>query len=138
MTRDPYQNVRQAFFGAWLVIVGGDDHSHAINRLKDELHLAGICHCATRKSDASSRCFQHQVRRPDVGLVICLRGLTRTAHAKWLHRFCRWHGLPLLDTDKIPHPDRLLYDLRHRRLEDAVRGRCETLRSRRQRKGGTQ
>lgn len=114
---------QNALRGTRVLVVGGDPRAKAILKLKLELGISEVVHCPTRPSDASDRCFRHALFHPELVLVICCRGLTRTNHGDRLHRVCRQLGLPWLDCDKIPHANQLLHLLSDRHLIGAIERR---------------
>lgn len=122
--------------GQKIVIVGGDRREHALLRLRDAFALEEVIHCCTRKIDASPRAFQSSVQLPDVLLVVCVRGLSRTHHGKQLHQMCRQRGIPFVDTFRIPHPNALLVRIAQLRLWSALEARREHILANRKRNLG--
>ena len=121
--------IRSALRGQRVLIIGGDRRKKAVARLARDLELAEVVHCATRKSDASPRRFAAQFRSPDFVLVVWVLGLSRTHHGIHVHRLCRAHGVPWVDSWRIPNPALLLDQigrlgivgaLQRRRLEVAA------------------
>lgn len=109
--------------GQKVVIVGGDRREGALTRLRTTLGLADVIHCATRKGDASPKCFESSLRIPGVVLVVWVLGLSRTHHGEHLHQQCRELGIPYIDTYRIPHPNALLAKIEDLHLTDALEAR---------------
>jgi hypothetical protein len=117
-------SVRSVLRGQTVVVVGGNRRDGALARLRAALDLAEVIHCPTRKSDASSRCFEPSLHRLGVVLVVWVLGLSRTHHGEHLHQRCRELGIPYIDTFRIPHPNALLAKIEDLRLLDALKHRC--------------
>ena len=116
-----YQNpIRAALRGQRLLIVGGDRREHAIERLRKDLGLLDVAHCATRSTDASPRTFDARLREPGLVLVVWVLGLSRTHHGTYLHRTCRTLGVPWVDCSRIPHPSALVACIERLRLAGAL------------------
>jgi len=115
--------VRTALQGQRVLVVGGDRRDQALARLRLGLALSDVAHCRTRKSDASPKCFESQIRHPGIVLVVWVLGLSRTHHGEHLHRLCREMGIPWIDCFRIPHPNALIARLVELRLGDALAAR---------------
>ncbi len=98
MFSDSENPIRAALRGQRVLIIGGDRRETAVARLARDLELAEVVHCPTRESDASPRRFETQFRSPDFVLVIWVLGLSRTHHGIQVHRLCREHGVPWIDS----------------------------------------
>jgi hypothetical protein len=127
MQQDQELSLRHALAGTTVLLVGGDPHAPAVDRLKRELKLAAVVHRPTRKSDPSAWRFASALQAYGYGLVVCARGLTRTQHGRDLHETCRELGLPLLNCNHIPHPNTLVAGVVNARLTLPVMRRCEQL-----------
>lgn len=132
MVRDPRRDLRlnrrrQQLHSALAedvgVVVGGDRRDGALARLRTSLDLADVIHCRTRKSDASSRCFEPSLHRLGVVLVVWVLGLSRTHRGEHLHQGCRELGIPYIGTYRIPHPNALLAKIEELHLLDALKQR---------------
>ncbi len=123
MFTDSESQIRAALRGQRVLVIGGDRREKAITRLARELELAEVVHCATRKSDASPRKFSAQFRSPDFVLVVWVLGLSRTHHGIHVHRLCREHWVPWVDSWRIPHPAPLLDQIRRLGIVGALQRR---------------
>lgn len=121
--------LREALRGLAVLVIGGDPRAHHTTRLRIQLGLGEVIHCATRKSDPTADCFRAALRNSHLVLVICARGLCRTHHAKALHGFCRRFGWPLLDCNHIPHPNAVIGALLEKELDKSVLCRSVEVRS---------
>lgn len=130
------QQVCAALRGQCILIVGGELRPAAVARLRQQLGLAAVQHCATREGDASPRTFARTLETLDPLLVIWVSGLSRTAHGQYLHARCRELGIPHVDCRRIPHPDRLVTELLRLRLLSALHRRRFALQSSAARGGG--
>lgn len=119
--------VSDALRGNTVLIVGGDPRQLHVARLNQAFGSTDFLHHATSKHDPSSRSFARLVDLPKVVLVVVLRCLTRSQHARDLHRLCRERGIPLLNVSRMPHPEALLPALTHARLDFAVIRRARSL-----------
>lgn len=115
--------------GQRVLIVGGDPRPSAIERLREQLELASVEHCATKESDASPRAFARRLDRLDPLLVIWICGLSRTSHGIYLHARCRELEIPHVDCIRIPHPNTLLAEVLRLRLLGSLRRRWVALRA---------
>lgn len=128
MNQSERYRIRAALADLNVLLVGGDSRPELVRRLRRDLRLESVVHCPTRKSDASSRCFEYKLNDPSLVLVVCARGLTRTHHGACLHRMCRELSIPLLDCYHLPHPEALLAAIVRSRLSDAVMRRSVLIR----------
>jgi len=112
--------LREALRDLAVLVVGGDPRADHIDRLRIQLGLGEVIHCPTRKSDPTAACFRAALGDRRLVLVICARGLCRTQHGRSLHDLCRRLGLPLLDCNRIPHPNAVIGTLLERGIDIAV------------------
>jgi hypothetical protein len=115
--------------GQCVLIVGGDPRPTAIERLRKQLELASLEHCATKEGDASSRAFARRLDRLDPLLVIWICGLSRTSHGIYLHARCRELEIPHVDCIRIPHANTLVAEVLRLRLLGSLRRRWFALRA---------
>lgn len=101
---DPVAAARFCLQGSDLLIIGGDQRTHQLERLRREFGLRNVAWASTRESDPAPGRFRSLLQNHHFALVVLLNGLIRHQHARDAAALCEKLGTPLVRIWRSPSP----------------------------------